>query len=158
MTDYAILKKIYNKNYEGIKDLINYAKNDSNGITDTIDAKLINYTIADKIDIQHKAYYYGYYELEDEDGKYYPVTDIDLLQGYTSSFGKMFLSQNDSKFEYIFEDEQNEEPAEVDERIKGTVKNENTGVKEYVLTFLMISSLAFIILKSIKNNNLFKRL
>lgn len=158
MTDYAILKKLYNKNYEGIKDLINYAKNDSNGITDTIDAELINYKISDKINIQDKAYYYGYYELEDENGKYYPVTDIDLLQGYTSFLGKMFLSYNDSKFEYIFEDELKEEPVEVDERIKGTVENKKTGVKEYVLTFLMISSLAFIILKSIKNNNLFKKI
>lgn len=158
MTDYEILKKIYNKNYEGLKDLINYAKNDSNGISDIIDASLINYRISDKIDIQHKAYYYGYYELEDENGKYYPVTDVDLLQGYSSSLGKMFLSYNDSKFEYIFEEETKEEPVKDDERIKGTVKNENTGVKEYVLTFLIISSLAFIILKSIKNNNLFKKI
>ena len=138
--------------------MINYAKNDSNGITDTIDAELINYKISDKINIQDKAYYYGYYELEDENGKYYPVTDIDLLQGYTSFLGKMFLSYNDSKFEYIFEEEQNEETVEIDERIKGTVENKKTGVKGYVLTFLIISSLAFIILKSIKNNNLFKKI
>lgn len=92
VTDNAILKKIQKNDYSGITELLAYAKKSdavynkqltttSEGFYSNNDSALFD---GRKL-LKNKAYYYVYAQLDDENGKYYPIEGVTLAQAYLSS-------------------------------------------------------------------------
>ncbi len=91
VTDYNILSKIQKNDYNGIKELLTYAKNNSSiyekQLTTTMEGHFSQNDILfdGKNILENKAYYYIYVDFDDEGGKYFPVEGINLAQAYISS-------------------------------------------------------------------------
>lgn len=124
VTDNSILKSIKNKESNAFDKLLSYAKNDNSGITGNIKTSDYQNTISlsDSITINDGVYYYGYYYTDDE---YYPVYDIDLLQGYVSptSDEKLLYSVKQYNFKWNLEEETIVEET--------PVENPKTGIQDY---------------------------
>ena len=54
----------------------------------------------ENINIKDKAYYFIYFELEDENGKYYPVEDVELYQASVSDRYVTLINHTDRNFVY----------------------------------------------------------
>ena len=81
VTDKNILNSIKNGENNCLEKLLNYAKKSNtikNGTIDLLKSEQINYNSL----IKEKKYYFVYLELDDENGKYYPIEDISLYQAY----------------------------------------------------------------------------
>ena len=79
VTDIEILRSIKNEESGCLNKLLEYAKNASNGYTGSAPLGESN-EITSKLNLEDKAYYYVYMELDTENGKYYPIEDISLYQ------------------------------------------------------------------------------
>ncbi len=79
VTDIEILRSIKNGESGCLNKLLEYAKNASNGYTGSAPLGQSN-EITSKLNLEDKAYYYVYMELDTENGKYYPIEDISLYQ------------------------------------------------------------------------------
>lgn len=96
VTDSAILSKIQKNDYEGIKDLLTYAKSHdaiySQELTTTNTAyfRSDNALFDGKKLLEKNAYYYIYAEFDDENGKYYPIEGVTLAQAWISSENNMW--------------------------------------------------------------------
>lgn len=125
VTDNSILNSIKNEESDALEKLLNYAKNDSNGITQSINTSNYQNTISvsDTVDINAGVYYYAYYYTDDE---YYPVYDIDLHQGYVSSNGeKSLLNYRRDGFTWNIDTEQ-------------TVENPKTGITNIGIGLIVV--------------------
>lgn len=79
VTDVQILKDIKNGESDCLDNLMEYAKSAANGKTGSI--KLgEDKSITNDLNLVNEKYYYVYMEVEDEDGKYYPIEDVSLYQ------------------------------------------------------------------------------
>lgn len=139
ITDPAILKAIKNGETGCLDKLMTYAKNATNGYTGSCKLGESD-SIISKLGLVDRAYYYGYFELDTENGKYYPIEDVMLYQAYVGSEEKnTFLYQYlDDKFVWNLSDEgtsTKEKPKD------DTVSNEklpNTG-KNIIVTIVVLS-------------------
>ena len=107
VTDGKILNKIKNKDASGMADLLSYAKSATAELTTTVNSTS-NLTTGNSVDLsklnaEKGAYYYVYFVMDDENGTYYPIEDINLLY----SIGNNILcNQNEDGFKWdIAEDD-----------------------------------------------------
>ncbi len=112
VSDTKILNLIKNDDKEGLSNLLTYAK-EANGVEGSLAS---NETILNKLKIKNKAYYYVYYEIEDEDGKYYPIEDINLYMG--DAEGNL-ISYTSNKFKW--------------DETENVPDNPKTGIENYLI-------------------------
>lgn len=92
VTDYSILTKIQNNDYNGIVELLNYAKNNNAIYDGNLTTVYPGYYSGDDMLfdgrqlLEDDAYYYIYAELDDENGKYYPIEGVTLGQAWFSVY------------------------------------------------------------------------
>ena len=77
ISDNTILRSIQKGENGCLTKLLNYAKSSKAIYTTTVPLGTSS-SITDKFKIVDGAYYYVYFELDDENGKYYPVEDVSL--------------------------------------------------------------------------------
>lgn len=134
VSDKSLLSKFSNPNNASYEALIKYAQEDANAIQSSY-IKLNEKTLGDSVGeyegvydtskIVDGKYYYVYLEIDTEDGKYYPLTDIAL-----------YISENNGSL--------------VTSNFKeGIVKNPDTGSKSRIIgivaiTILLIGTIAYI--------------
>lgn len=106
ITDNKILRNIKDGKSGCLQDLLTYAKESKNTIyTGTVTLGR-DKEITSGMNIVNKAYYYVYMELEDENGKYYPVEDVSLYQGLVAeSVGKNLFDYLSSDFKWNLSDD-----------------------------------------------------
>ncbi len=79
VSDTNLLKKFKTNETQAFKELLTYAKNSPALTEGTIDGSQKNdFNPADKIKLDERSYYFGYYTLDDENGKYYPLEDAQI--------------------------------------------------------------------------------
>lgn len=100
VNDINILKNIRDKKANCLVDLLNYAKNaDSVYFTQIPLGK--SDSITNNFTIKDKEYFYVYMELDDENGKYYPIEDVSLYQGCVgASVGANLFDYLDNSFKW----------------------------------------------------------
>ncbi len=92
ISDKSILEAIKNNQNNGYQKLLDYAKSAKsiyNGTLPHMNSK----SIINSLNIVDGEFYYAYFELENEDGKYYPVEDVALYQGYVYGGSKELLDE-----------------------------------------------------------------
>ena len=89
VTDTTLLSKLDGTNNSAYAELMSYAKNDTNAIINgsvQITATVIGDNIGsypnkwDSTKVSRDKYYYGYFVIDDENGKYYALEDVQLYQ------------------------------------------------------------------------------
>ena len=101
VTDSKILNKIKNKDASGMADLLSYAKGATAELTTTVNSTS-NLTTGNNVDLsklnaEKGVYYYVYFVMDDENGTYYPIEDVNLLY----SIGNNILcNQNEDGFKW----------------------------------------------------------
>ncbi len=106
MTENSILKDIKNGTKDAMSNLLNYSKT-SKGLLEKTFSFGETPNIFQKLNLENRAYYYVYFELEDENGKYYPVEDIELYQAQVSGNKVNLINHTDRNFVYDIEDDEN---------------------------------------------------
>lgn len=92
VTDYNILNKIKANNYDGIKELLEYAKKNNSIYNKELTTVSQRHYSQEKqlFDgkklLENKSYYYIYAKLDDENGKYFPVEGITLGEAFVSQY------------------------------------------------------------------------
>ena len=101
ITDNNILIAIRDGKANALTNLLTYAKNSSQTIyTGTVPLGKSD-SITTNMNLTNKGYYYVYMQMEDENGKYYPVEDVSLYQGLVSeTVGKNLFDYLDSNFKW----------------------------------------------------------
>lgn len=80
ITDTTILNAIKNGETGCLDKLLTYAKNANNGYSGACQLLETESSILNKLNLVDDAYYYLYLELDTENGKYYPVEDVNIYQ------------------------------------------------------------------------------
>lgn len=160
ISDSSILKSIKNGESNCLEKLLEYAKN----ATSIYEGKIKlgeDSTITDKFDLKQNEYYYVYFELDDENGKYYTVEEVSLYQALVSeNVGKNLFDYLSSEFKWNIveqnkEENKNETPnTEIKDTTTATGKIPQTGESvAIVITIVALLVLATIgIIKFRKNN------
>ena len=99
VTDDTILRNIRDNKDNAMSDLLSYAKS-TGSIFEKTYTLGENPTMPENINIKDKAYYFIYFELEDENGKYYPVEDVELYQASVSDRYVTLINHTDRNFVY----------------------------------------------------------
>ena len=99
VTDDTILRNIRDNKDNAMSDLLSYAKS-TGSIFEKTYTLGENPTMSENINIKDKAYYFIYFELEDENGKYYPVEDVELYQASVSDRYVTLINHTDRNFVY----------------------------------------------------------
>ena len=105
IADREIISKVINNENGALQELLNYAKNKQSLDQGNIKLQENEQSIIDGINLKDKAYYFVYYEAEDENGTYYPIEDIALVQAIKSGDGWTLVNYTDDRFS--FEQENN---------------------------------------------------
>lgn len=90
ITDVSILKAIKNGEANALQRLLEYSKSAEAFYTSKVPVRESD-AIANKLNLINGDYYYVYMELEDENGKYYPVEDVSLFQALIEEDGSANL-------------------------------------------------------------------
>lgn len=105
ISDKDILRSIQKGEKDCLSKLLAYAKSAKSVYTGTVPIGE-SASITSKFDIVNDGYYYVYMELEDENGKYYPVEDVSLYQGCVSdSVGKNLFDYLSDEFKWNLDDD-----------------------------------------------------
>ena len=101
ISDKTILNAIKNKESVGIEQLLNYAKQQTNVKNYTVVSSDNNFAKLDNFDLEMNKgeYYYAYFSMDNENGKYVDVEDVMLYQVSTLN-EKYLISMNDSNFKW----------------------------------------------------------
>jgi len=111
ISDKDILRSIQKGEKDCLSKLLAYAKSAKSVYTGTVPIGE-SASITSKFDIVNDGYYYVYMELEDENGKYYPVEDVSLYQGCVSdSVGKNLFDYLSDEFKWNLDDDGTNAPA-----------------------------------------------
>lgn len=100
-----LLKKFKTDEREAFKELYEYGKKDKGLTSGTHNEiyKEVDFNPASKISVNKDEYYYAYLEMEDEEGKYYPVDDVAIYIGMENNtlihFAFADMEFNDTKLE-----------------------------------------------------------
>lgn len=158
VTDTKILNKIKNKDASGMADLLSYAKTASADLTTTINSTT-NLVTGNSIDVsslnaQKGVYYYAYFVMDDENGTYYPIEDINLL--YSIGIGDNILfNQNEDGFKWDIAEEETEDS--VEDKKDDTVATSNlakTGEKVGIIILIALVGVSALIY-NIKSKKLY---
>lgn len=182
VTDTDLLKKLDGTSNSAYEELLNYAKNDNNpnqinkfninNKSNIVDILGEYDNLYDPSKIKDASYYYGYFEIDTENGKYYPLEDIALYKA--ESNGSLYHtnyrydinddntendvtdapSSNDSPNNDKNNDTQTNEPTTNDNNIE----NPKTGTIEYIVIVIMLINLLIIIYYGIKKYDKRKKL
>lgn len=100
ITDSDILVSIKNGETNCLQKLIDYAKSAQSIYTATVPVGKSD-SITSNMNLVDGAYYYVYMEMEDENGKYYPVEDVSLYQAIVNDMtGKNLFNYLDDNFKW----------------------------------------------------------
>lgn len=159
ITDNSILNKIKNNDATGFEELMNYSKTQTaiydeqltsskngnyytNGYETSNGDTPINLTLEDDV------YYYVYAELDDENGKYYPVEGITIARANVFSeqdtWSLHLLGEEDFEWSDFGEPNQPQGPQE-DPTIADNDRLPNTGVTITILALIVVISIISII-------------
>ena len=92
VSDKSILEAIKNNQNDGYQRLLEYSKSAKSIYNGTL-PQSTSESVINSLDLVHGEFYYAYLELENEDGKYYPVEDVALYQGYVYGGSKELLNE-----------------------------------------------------------------
>lgn len=105
ISDKSILNKIKNGNYVGLQELLTYAKNDNNSaMSGNTKADYSQPALLNQNKLVEGSYYYVYLELDDENGTYYPVEDVNLYLCMKADNGLWLADYTDSSFTWNLEE------------------------------------------------------
>ena len=97
----TILLDIKDEKNGALSRLMDYAKKDSTPLYTATISLGVSDTITSKFDFVNKEYYYVYAEMEDENGKYYPIEDVSLYQALIGKdIGKNLFDYLDDNFKW----------------------------------------------------------
>lgn len=149
VTDSGILSKINNNDNTGFTDLLSYAKTHdavyNEKLTTTSkgeyksDRKLFDGT---KL-LENDSYYYVYVNFDDENGKYYPVEGITLIQAYVGITywdllaykpGEMKWNDANESLEQVKNEVQSEAPKQTNDKTIAKQSLPNTGANIIMIT------------------------
>ena len=136
VTDVSILNSIKNKESDGMSKLLNYAKNNSNKSNKYILTKQDDMTgifssneLIKNVTYDIGDYYYMYYVLDNENGKYISVEDIGLFYAVSNDQSTYLSSQDDSRFEWkdfdVNDDNNNQDNSQQDTQKPNDTNNTN---------------------------------
>ena len=110
ITDTSILKAIKNGEANALQRLLDYSKTAEAFYTGTVPVGDSD-SVVSNLGIIDDEYYYVYMELDDENGKYYPVEDVSLYQGCVSQdIGTNLFDYLSDEFKWNLDEEQGSEP------------------------------------------------
>ena len=151
VTDNNILKNIKNNQYSGLESLLSYAKNDNNPIKSAKTEFKTKESLYSQSDVTEGTYYYVYFSLDTEEGKYYPVEDVDLYYAKKLDDEKVWLYDYlDSNFKWNLEEETIIEET--------PVENPKTGIQDYYALIGSIIVLASGIIIYVYKNRKFRKI
>ena len=106
ITDKSILKAIKNGEANALQRLLDYAKTSESFYDGTV--KLgEDVSVVSNLHFIDQEYYFVYMELEDENGKFYPVEDVSLYQALVDeTVGNNLFDYLDESFEWNLEDDE----------------------------------------------------
>lgn len=157
VTDNSILLSIKNGEADSLSKLLTYAK-ETNSIYKTSVKLGDSPTITDKFDITDKAYYYVYMELDDENGRYYPVEDVSLYQGFVNeTFGKNLHDYLSANFKWNISNptpEQEKPTTKPEDKTTATGTIPQTGETAiiFIIATILIAGGIFAVVEIKKNN------
>lgn len=142
VNDNAILKSLEKREAGALNKLLTYAKSSKAVYTDSLKLSTsYNWKMSDKIGTnKNTQFYYVYYELDDENGKYYPVEDVMLYQAYLD----FFLSYLDNDLKWSNENNSTSTPT--DTTITTDKKLPQTGEKIAIIGTIGIAVVVTIVL------------
>lgn len=145
ITDEGILRRIKNGESSAMNDLLAYAKSSKALLTGSVVLGKDS-TIVDKIEIKHKAYYYVYFQLDDENGTYYPIEDVSLYQGLvSSSVGENLFSYTDKNFSWDLSEENKKPNTNANTTQDGTTAPGTIPQTGETIAFLLAASIVAIV-------------
>lgn len=108
MTDNNILLSIKNSESNCLQKLMDYAKKSTPIYTaKDLNLQIPNKSITDKFEIVNGEYYYVYMEMQDEEGKYYPVEDVWLYQGLVGKDLRDLAEFGGTRFKWNLDSDKN---------------------------------------------------
>lgn len=112
VTDNNVLRAIKNGDKNCLSNLLSYAKN-ADAVYQTkfkLDSSLKQESVIGKFSMVDKAYYFIYFSVDTENGKYYGVEDVMLYQGHWNESVRFLSNYLDKDFTWNIEDEGNSNP------------------------------------------------
>lgn len=158
VSDDNVLKAIKNKETNSMEELLTYAKSAKSIYNKTLSLSYSE-SIIDDIDLVDGKYYYIYLELNNENGKYFPVEDVVLSQASVVDSAKILYNYLDDGFSWnLSEENTNKEPTKEptktpekeDKKDNTTATNKlpYTGVQSVIIASIaVIISIALITVK-----------
>ena len=143
ISDNSILKAIKNNESGNLEKLLTYSKSAKSTYTGTLPMNEST-SIVDKIGVVDGQYYYAYFELDDENGKYYPIEDVMLYQGKVDSSTKVLLNYKDAQYKWNITDDSTSTPT--DTTITPDKKLPQTGEKIAIIGTIGIAVVVTIVL------------
>lgn len=143
ISDNSILKAIKNNESGNLEKLLTYSKSAKSTYTGTLPMNEST-SIVDKIGVVDGQYYYAYFELDDENGKYYPIEDVMLYQGKVDSSAKVLLNYKDAQYKWNITDDSTSTPT--DTTITPDKKLPQTGEKIAIIGTIGIAVVVTIVL------------
>lgn len=143
ISDNSILKAIKNNESGNLGKLLTYSKSAKSTYTGTLPMNEST-SIVDKIGVVDGQYYYAYFELDDENGKYYPIEDVMLYQGKVDSSTKVLLNYKDAQYKWNITDDSTSTPT--DTTITPDKKLPQTGEKIAIIGTIGIAAVVTIVL------------
>lgn len=144
--DNSILKALKNNEPGALEKLLTYSKSAKSIYTGTLPMGE-SASIVDKIGIVKGQYYYAYFELDDENGKYYPIEDVMGYQGYINQDEKGLYDFYDTRFTWNIDDNNNNSTSTpTDTTITPDKKLPQTGEKIAIIGTIGIAVVVTIVL------------
>ena len=137
MTDISILKKIKNNDANCMSDLLNYAKN-ADAILEKTYSFGTNPDIPEANQLKNNSYYYVYFELEDENGKYYPVEDIELYQVSIAGDKVDLINHTDRNFVYNIDEIEDGIEDEIEDDTIAPGRLPQTGISIFIVSLIAV--------------------
>ncbi len=141
-----------------MSDLLAFAKKTQASFETTINStSTCSELDLSKLDKEKGAYYFIYFVMDDENGTYYPVEDVNLLY---SAGSNLLFNQNDDgfKWEISDEEEKTEENKPTEEEPKDNTvaptRLSNTGEKVVILILVAVAGISALIY-NVKAKNLY---
>lgn len=154
ITDTGILNSIKNGESNCLDKLLAYSKTASSIYTGTLPIGESS-EIVSKMKLNAYSYYYVYFELDDENGKYYPVEDISLYMAYPDGNGNTYLVDYlDGNFKWNIANNTNPTTTNNNNNEKDTTTATRSilkaGAKNVIIVSVLLATVSGIIL-AIKN-------
>jgi len=121
VNDISILRSIQKGEAGALSKLLAYAKKSSSIYTGTVPLGETG-TITKNMNLVDRQYYYVYMQLDDENGKYYPVEDVCLYQGFVGpTIGKNLYDYLSNEFKWNLGEEKKEDTKNPTTELKNSV-------------------------------------